>query len=150
MSKEKEPKKEKKNRLAEGAKAFARGLGTFIQGSIVASDKALDFAQETKERSSRGVLAHNQGNKSKFHVEERKESILYERKFSEDGKEYFVRSSDGEFQPITEEQEEDDGYFGITDPGLTAPKMTMGIRNSFGDFFGTAADAMEERERRKG
>lgn len=144
MSKDKDPKPESKEKKPGVMSRIAHGVGSLIQGSIQASDKALDFAQRTREKSATGVLGKK---KSKFHVDERQESILFERKFI-DGKEYYVKVGD-EFQPVTEEQEEDDGYFGITDPGLTAPTMTMGIRNSFGEFFGSAADAMQESEQRK-
>ena len=63
-------------------------------------------------------------------MDERQDSILFEREFRE-----------GEFEEMTEEQEDD--YFGITVPQVTAPKVTVGLRNSFSDFFGSSADAME-------
>lgn len=137
MGKEKENKKsvetEKKKtageKFTDGMKNFAHGIGTLIQGTVVASDKMLNFAQTTKEKTAQGSLIKKK--KSRFHVDERQDSILFEKEFRE-----------GEFEEMTKDQDEDE-YFGITAPQVTAPKVSVGLRNSFGDFFGSSADAME-------
>jgi hypothetical protein len=154
------PVEEKKNfgdKFKEGMGKLAHGVGTVIQGAVVASDRTLDSVrtprdrdgksnrnkqylkdqEKKRKRKERQPRDNRNLNNSSFSEEQKKElSILFEQNFAD-------REED-EYEDLTEEQdEEDDGYFGITDPGLTAPTMTMGIRNSFGDFFGNTADAME-------
>jgi len=136
---------------------IVQGAGAFIQGAVIASDKSLDFAQATKEKSSHGSLSGgNRRRKQKQRNERKQRSVrnLFDSNnshFSEEQKKelssllekHFDEMERDEYEDMTDEQDDDDGYFGITDPGLTAPTMTMGIRNSFGDFFGNSADAME-------
>ena len=163
MSDSKDPKMEKAGSEPVEKKGFmskmAHGVGTLIKGSVEASDRMLNFAQDTKEKSAHGTLAGNRKKKkqkpnkrrlpvvrdlfkenSNFSEEQKKElAAILEKQLADMEKD--------EYAEVEEDDDEDDGYFGVTDPGLTAPTMTMGLRNSFGDFFGTAADAMEARGR---
>jgi hypothetical protein len=144
-------------KLQEGVGKLTHGLGTMIQGAVIASDKTLDYASESKNSrsSSKRERERKQEKREKekkkkiarplfdtrdshFSEEQKKElSSILEKRFLE-----MEEDSEDEFEDITDEQDDDDGYFGITDPGLTAPTMTMGLRNSFGDFFGNSADAI--------
>ena len=165
MGDSKDSKKEKTGSESTEKKGFmsrvARGVGALIQGAVESSDRALSFAEDSREKSANGVLGRRKKRRkenprklpsvrnlfkenSNFSEEQKKElAAILEQQLSE--------MKNDEYEDLTEEQEDDDddGYFGVTDPGLTTPTMTMGLRNSFGEFFGTAADAMESRDKRR-
>jgi len=145
------PKEEKKTfgvKLQEGVGKVAHGLGTVIQGAIIATDRTLESSASASPKKNKKVSRRSE--KREKRKRDLEKQINGSNHFSEEQKKELSSlfkdfPEEEEFEDLTEEQGDDDEYYGVTDPGLTAPKITMGLRNSFGDFFGNTADAIESR-----